>query len=132
MLKLIIAIALAACTESPVTTPKDAPVADAPAVSCAATVAGPTPVGGGNPSCNMTVTITVSCPAGQSGHVFSIYGEASITTLYAASLDAGYQCGVPVVATRDGFDCSKTVAADVAYWPPSADPSSMPITCPVN
>ena len=99
--------------------PMPAPAPAQPA-SCTKTVEGPTPVGGGNPTCTMSVVITISCAPGQSGHLVSVYGEAPSPTLYTASADAAYQCGVPVTLTRDGISCTSTVAADVGFWPPNA------------
>jgi len=113
MNKLSIAlVALVGCVVEPL------PPDDVAPISCSKTVTGPTSVGGGNTSCFMTVAITVTCPPGQSGRLESVYGEAPSATLYTASVDAAYQCNVPVTLTRNGFSCSASVAADVAFWTP--------------
>lgn len=119
-MKTIILIAmLAGCTDTKPVPPQDAPMpVDAVPETCTKKVTGPTPIGGGNAYCDMSVTITVDCAPGASGHVYALYGEIPSTTLATASLDAAYQCGVPVTATRDGFDCSSSVAADVVWWSP--------------
>jgi len=105
--------------------PQDA-AAPAPP-TCAKVITGPTPIGGGNPSCSMAVMITVDCPVGQSGRVVAVFGEAGGPTLFAASLDGGYQCGMPITVTRDGFSCSDLVAADVQWYTPTdAGPASCP------
>ncbi len=120
---LIIPIALVGCVADktePASEPANAPttIGPEPLITCSKDVSGPGAIGGGNPSCMMTVTVTVNCASGV-GRVFAVYGEANTNTLYSASTDAAYQCAEPVVLTRDGFDCAKPVAADVAWWTPT-------------
>lgn len=91
--------------------------------SCAKVVELPEPVGGGNPDCTVGISVTVTCSGSgpTTGRLYVVWGEATSSTLYAASMDGRYVCDQPVVLTRDGVPCSDPVAADAVWWTPGGD-----------